>query len=60
MQHLNFSQKFEVSSSINEGEDRFLVIFENSEINDLKIFAVHMFVLETFYKNYNILKAKQD
>ena len=47
------------SRSINEGEDRFLVIFENSEINDLKIFAVHIFLLETFYKNYNISKVKK-
>ena len=51
----NISLKFEEDSLKNE---RFLLIFQISERIDHKKFAVHMFVLETFYKNYIISKVK--
>ena len=45
----NISYKFEISSSKNEGEYRFLVIFKSSEKIDPEKFAVHIFILEILY-----------
>ena len=51
--------KIEEDCLKNEGGDRFLVNFKISEKIDPEKFAVHMFVSETFYKNYNILKLNK-
>ena len=57
---MNVSLKFEASSPKNKREDRFLLIFKNSEKIYPKIFSFHSFVLEIFYENYNISKVKKD
>ena len=63
MQHYKFlkvykdhSLKFWISSSKNEGNNRFLVILKISKKNDPKKFFVYTFVLEAFYI-YNISKV---
>ena len=52
----NISWKFESDCLKNEVGDRFQWFFKNSKKIDPEKFAVHTFVLETFYKNVCISK----
>ena len=51
------SLKCEENCLKNKRWDRFLVIYKSSEKIDPEQFLAYLFVLETFYKNYNVSKV---